>query len=208
MSAAAPVILVVDDDASIRKSVSRLLRSAGYEVETYAAASELAEQDWGERPRCAILDVELPGSSGLELGRELSAWVDPPPIVYITGHGDIPMGVQAMKEGAVDFLPKPFQADELIGAVDRALARDVVSRGRRRETEQARDLVAALTPREFETLRWVISGHLNKQIGRRLGITEKTVKVHRGRVMRKLEVTSVADLVRLAERAGIPPAAG
>jgi len=204
----APHVLVVDDDASVRKSLERLLRSAGYEVTTFASAPALLQLGPGEcdAPCCAVLDVDLPGTSGIELSRDLARRPVPIPIVFITGHGDIPMGVQAMKNGAVDFLPKPFDESALLDAVDRAIARDVESRERRREVAVARDLLARLTPREHEVLRGVIAGLLNKQIAHRLAIAEKTVKVHRGRVMQKAEVSSVAELVRVAQRAGVRPA--
>jgi FixJ family two-component response regulator len=208
VSGPAPHVLVVDDDASVRKSLERLLRAAGYEVSTFPSARELLAlgPDEGDAPCCAVLDVDLPGTSGIELQGELARRSAPIPIVFITGHGDIPMGVQAMKDGAVDFLPKPFDESDLLDAVDRAITRDVEIRERRREVRVARDLLARLTPREHEVLRGVIAGLLNKQIARRLGIAEKTVKVHRGRVMQKAEVSSVAELVRVAQKAGVRPA--
>jgi FixJ family two-component response regulator len=203
-------VFVVDDDDSVRRSLSRLLRSAGHQVETFGSAGEFTARTPRREagPRCVVLDVELPGSSGLALHRELSDRPDPVPVVFITGHGDIPMGVQAMKEGAVDFLPKPFEAEDLLDAVDRALERDVTERGRRRRTKEAEARLADLTPREHEVMRHVIAGLLNKQIALKLGISEKTVKVHRGRVMEKMGVSSVAELVRIAERAGVRPAGG
>jgi len=201
-------VFVVDDDASVRKGLSRLLRSAGYaDVRTFSTPAEFLAHDPGTRgPSCAILDVQLPGLTGLELKEELARRPVPLPIVFITGHGDIPMGVKAMKGGAVDFLPKPFEDEELLDAVERALEADARARERAAEVGRARDLLAAMTPREFEVMRFVIAGLLNKQIAGRMGIAEKTVKVHRGRVMQKAGVVSVADLVRLAGKAGVAPA--
>jgi FixJ family two-component response regulator len=201
-------VLVVDDDASVRKSLSRLLRSAGYEVETFAAPTEFldAERPEEDGPCCAVFDVEMPGLTGLELQERLAREPVPPPIVFITGHGDIPMGVKAMKDGAVDFLPKPVLDEELLDAVRRALDRDREARARRADLRAAREALVTLTPREHEVMRHVIAGMLNKQIARKLDIAEKTVKVHRGRVMEKTGVDSLAELVRLCQRAGIRPA--
>ena len=203
-----PLVLVVDDDASVRKSLDRLLRSSGYAVRTFASPAEFLVGDLGhpEQPRCVVADVMMPGLSGIELQEELSERGNPLPLVFITGHGDIPMGVRAMRDGAVDFLEKPFDDEDLLGAVDRAMVRSIEETGRKQEVDRARDALLTLTPREHEVMEHVIAGLLNKQIARRLDISEKTVKVHRGRVMQKTGVDSVAELVRLAARAGVPPA--
>lgn len=208
MSGVDDVVFVVDDDPSVRKSITRLLRSAGYRVVAFAGPEEFLSGEGEEAAgaRCAVLDVELPGITGIELQERLDRSPVPLPIVFITGHGDIPMGVEAMKRGAVDFLPKPFQDQDLLGAVERGLARDREAHGARRDVLGAREALADLTPREHEVMRHVIAGMLNKQIASRLDIAEKTVKVHRGRVMEKSGAESVADLVRLCERAGIRPA--
>jgi len=203
-----PLVLVVDDDAPVRKSLKRLLRSAGYTVRTFATPAEFLEGDHGDpvQPRCVVADVMMPGFTGIELQEELSHRGSPLPLIFITGHGDIPIGVKAMRDGAVDFLEKPFDAEELLGAVDRAMLRYIEETGRREDAASARKALLTLTPREHEVMRFVISGLLNKQIARRMDIAEKTVKVHRGRVMQKTGVVSVAELVRLADRAGVPPA--
>ncbi len=208
MSEAPPLVLLVDDDASVRKGLERLLRSSGYEVRSFATPAAFLSADHGlpEQPRCIVADVMMPGISGIELQEELTRRRSPLPLVFITGHGDIPMGVSAMREGAVDFLTKPVSEKDLLAAVDRAMLRCIEETRRREEARSARDTLATLTPREHEVLRHVIAGRLNKQIAARMEISEKTVKVHRGRVMQKAGVTSVAELVRLAARAGIPPA--
>ncbi len=203
-----PLVLVVDDDASVRKSLDRLLRSSGYMVRTFATPREFLDGDHGDpgQPRCVVADVMMPGLTGIELQEELSRRGSPLHLVFITGHGDIPMGVRAMRDGAIDFLEKPFDDDELLGAVDRAMLRCIEDTGRREAAGHARDALRTLTPRDHEVMRYVISGLLTKQIARRMDIAEKTVKVHRGRVMQKTGVVSVAELVRLAGRAGVPPA--
>jgi FixJ family two-component response regulator len=203
-----PLVLVVDDDASVRKSLDRLLRSSGYAVRAFSSPAEFLEGDLGhpEQPRCVVADVMMAGLTGIELQEELSQRGYLLPLVFITGHGDIPMGVRAMRDGAVDFLEKPFDDEDLLGAVDRAMVRSIEETGRKQEVDRARDALLTLTQREHEVMRYVITGLLNKQIARRLDIAEKTVKVHRGRVMQKTGVDSVAELVRLAERAGVSPA--
>ncbi len=208
MNSAPPLVLVVDDDESVRKGLGRLLRSSGYEVRSFATPADFLDGDHGSpgQPRCVVADVIMPGLTGLELQEMLAEREAPLPLVFITGHGDIPMGVRAMREGAVDFLTKPFDEQDLLSAVDRAMLRSVEETGRREATRRARDALVPLTPREPEVMRHVIAGLLNKQIARRLDIAEKTVKVHRGRVMQKVGVESVAELVRLAGRAGVPPA--
>ena len=201
------LVFAIDDDASVRKGLKRLLRSAGYKSEIFESASDFLERDQHAGPACVILDVRMPALNGMDLQETLIQRRRDEQLVFITGHGDISMCAQAMKAGAVDFLPKPFRADELLQCVDRALIRSTEQRRRSAEKNEARHLLALLTPREFEVMQLVITGLLNKQIAGELGTAEKTVKVHRGRMMQKLRVSSVAGLVRLVEKAGIAPAA-
>ncbi|OPY81995.1 MAG: Response regulator protein TodT [Syntrophorhabdus sp. PtaU1.Bin153] len=200
-----PKIFVIDDDASVRKSLSRLLQSIGFEVEVFASAELFLERDPYDGVGCIILDIHMPGLDGVTLQEQLSTADYTIPIVFITGYGDIPTSVQTMKKGAVDFLPKPFEDEQLLQAVKTAIEKDLQSKTKREEVQRILERVKDLTPREYEILRYIISGLLNKQIGFKLGIAEKTIKIHRGRIMAKLHVTSVADLVRLAEKAGIKP---
>lgn len=203
-----PTIFIVDDDPSIRKGLERLLRASGFKVQTFASAEEfLACRPCQEpsNPACLVLDVRMPGISGINLQRELAKAGIPLPIVFITGHGDIPMSVRAMKNGAVDFLPKPFAEKELLTAVEQALAKAARLQKKAAEKAEIQRRVNTLTPREYEVLRWVITGMLNKQIAAELKITEKTIKVHRARVMQKMQADSVADLVRLAQKTGVTP---
>jgi FixJ family two-component response regulator len=199
-------VYIVEDDPSFRKSIERLLRSSGFETIAFESASAFLAHSGIRRPACLLLDVKLPDMDGLELQQKLAEQGSSLPIVFMTGHGSIPMGVQAMKRGAVDFLPKPFDAQDLENAILGALARDAQNMKKQVQADRVHSLVETLTPREKEVLRWVIAGKLNKQIAFALGTTEKTIKVHRSRVMQKTQVTSVADLVRLAEQAGISPA--
>jgi len=201
------LVFAIDDDASVRKGLKRLLRSAGYKSEIFESASDFLERDQHAGPACVILDVRMPALNGMDLQETLIQRRRDEQLVFITGHGDISMCAQAMKAGAVDFLPKPFRADELLQCVERALIRSTEQRRRSAEKNEARHLLALLTPREFEVMQLVITGMLNKQIAGELGTAEKTVKVHRGRMMQKLRVSSVAGLVRLVEKAGIAPAA-
>ena len=199
-------VFIVDDDASVRRALMRLIKSAGSEVQAFASARDFLEY-WrigDERPGCLVLDVRMPGLSGLDLQQELQAANALLPIIFITGHGDIPMSVKAMKEGAVDFLPKPVKDKVLLNAIEQALERAVRERSVHDELDDIHRRLDSLTPRELEVLRLVITGMLNKQIAYRLGTVEKTIKVHRARVMEKMEVQSLADLVRLAEKVGIP----
>jgi FixJ family two-component response regulator len=196
-------VFVIDDDASIRKSLSRLLRSADYTVETFPSADEFLRREHFDGIGCLLLDVQMPGLSGMDLQEELSKADYHMPIIFITGHGNIPMSVQAMKKGAVDFLTKPFDDKELLQTIEKAIEKDTQARAEYDESLDIRGRIELLTPRENEMLRYVITGMLNKQIGLKLGITEKTVKVHRGRIMEKLRANSVAELVRLAQKAGI-----
>jgi two-component system response regulator FixJ len=199
-------VFVVDDDQSVRTSLSNLLESDERAVETFASAAEYLARRPHLGPTCVVLDVRLPGLDGLALQRQLLERGQMEQIVFITGHGDVPMGIQAMKRGAVDFLPKPFDDGALLSAVGHALARSAENWQKRDEVVQLRARIAMLTPREFEVFRLVIAGLLNKQIAAELGAALRTIKTHRGRVMHKLGVESVAELVRLAQRAGVTPA--
>jgi FixJ family two-component response regulator len=197
-------VFLVDDDVAVRRALARLIRSAGHQVQTFGSAREFLEK----RPEntnsaCLVLDVRMPGLSGIDLQGKLQAANALLPIIFITGHGDIPMSVKAMKAGAVDFLSKPVQAPDLLRAVDQALARSAWERTERAELEDIRRRVETLTPREHEVMALVVRGMLNKQIAFELGTVEKTIKVHRARVMEKMLVKSLADLVRIAERLGI-----
>ena len=200
-------VFLIDDDASVRKGVSRLLRSAGYRCEAFASATDFLTREQHPGPACLIVDVRMPGLNGMELQEALVQRRREEQLVFITGHGDISMCSQAMKAGAVDFLPKPFGDDQLLECVARALNRSTEQRQRSGERNEARRLLDSLTPREFEVMQLVVAGMLNKQIAGELAIAEKTVKVHRGRVMQKLGITSVAELVRLVQKAGVPPVA-
>src|SRR5690349_12473118 len=199
-------VFLVDDDPSVRRALTRLMRSAGYSVQPFASAREFLEF-WAvtdERSiACLVLDVRMPGLSGLDLQRELQTRSILLPIIFVTSHGDIPMTVKAIKDGAVDFLPKPVKDNVLLNAVDQALARAELQRTERQEVENLQKRVDTLTPRERDVMKLVVRGLLNKQIAFELGTVEKTVKVHRARVMEKLEVKSVAALVMLAARVGI-----
>ena len=197
------LVFLIDDDASVRKGVSRLLRSAGYKCETFASANDFLAREQHPGPACLIVDVRMPGLNGMELQEVLIQSRREEQLVFITGHGDISMCSQAMKAGAVDFLPKPFGDDQLLECVARALSRSTQQRQRTGEKNEARRLLDSLTPREFEVMQLVVAGMLNKQIAAELAIAEKTVKVHRGRVMQKLGITSVAELVRVVEKAGV-----
>ena len=199
----AATILVVDDDASVRKSLSRVISEAGYRVETYASSREFLARVRQPGPSCLVLDVRMPGMTGLELQQTLAGAVHEIPIVFITGHGDIPMSVKAMKAGAVDFLTKPFARKDLLDAIARAVAKDARDLGMEARDDEIRGRVKLLTPRESQVFALVVTGMLNKQIASELGIGEKTVKVHRARVMEKMQAGSLAALVRLAYAAGI-----
>jgi FixJ family two-component response regulator len=199
----APLVCVLDDEESIQRGISRLLRSGGLLVETFSSAKDYLSRAPREGPSCLVLDVCLPDADGLELQRTLESREIQ--IVFLTGHGDIPMCARAMKSGAVDFLTKPVDGELLLSAVNRALERSSQIHTTRVERACARAMLATLTPREFEVMQKVIAGLLNKQIAAQLGAAEKTVKIHRGRVMEKMQVHSVADLVRIAEIAGVEP---
>ena len=197
------MIFIIDDDASMRDALSYLLLAAGYEFEAFASAEAFLERPRFEGVGCIILDVRMSGMSGLDLQRELAHVHCPMPIIFITAHGDIPMSVEAMKRGAIDFLPKPFDDEQLLGAMEAVIARHGQARTVCDETQAIEERIKKLTPREYEVFRYVITGLLNKQIAAELNIAERTVKIHRGRVMEKLAAQSVADLVRLAQKAGI-----
>ena len=203
----AEIVYVVDDDESVRRSLSRLLRSAGLNVETFPSAQAFLSRELSDRTACLVLDVRLPGLSGLDLQAALKQAGRAMPIVFISGSSDVPVSVQAMKEGAIDFLQKPFDDDQLLSAIAGALARGRTARALRDERALVRQRFETLTPRERQVLGQVIAGLLNKQIAANLGAAEKTIKIHRGRVMQKMAAGSVADLVRMAQRIGIEPAA-
>jgi FixJ family two-component response regulator len=203
MNESAPTVLVIDDDPSVLKSLARLLRSIELNVATFASPQEFLEQFEPGIHGCLVLDVAMPNLNGLELQQELAARGNELPVIFLTGQGDIPMSVQAMKQGAVDFLTKPVHDQDLIEAIHAAIEKNRMNRRTHAELNEIRENLATLTPREREVLDHVVSGRLNKQIAADLGTVEKTIKVHRGHLMTKLKVRSLADLVRLAERAGI-----
>ena len=202
MTEAPPIVYVVDDDASMREALAGLVRSLGIEPAVFASADEFLAQELDDRPSCLVLDVMLPGLSGLDLQRALVEAGDAPPIIFITGHGDIPMSVRAMKAGAVEFLPKPFAAADLAAAIDEALRRDREARARSALGADVRARYAQLSAREREVVSRVVRGLLNKQIAAELGIAEITVKAHRRHIMRKLQLKSLPDLVRVVESLG------
>ena len=199
-----PVVFVVADDSSLRHALTNLLRSVGLRVETFGSAREFLAGPRPDAPGCVVLDVRLPGLSGLDLQRELAAAQMDLPIIFITGYGDIPMTVQAMKAGAVEFLTKPFRDQDLLDAIQQALERDRVAWRQRAALAAVRQCYDRLTPREREVMRFVVAGWLNKQIAAELGTSEIMVKVHRGQVMRKMQAASVADLVRMAAHLRLP----
>lgn len=203
MSTREEIVFIVDDDASVREAIGELLESLGWRAETFAAAADYIAYAKPDLPACLILDVELPDINGLEFQRQLSRDVHPP-IVFITGHGDIPSSVRAIQGGAVDFLTKPVGEKDLVAAIRAAIDRDRNQRSARAERAELGRRLAALTPREREVLQFVVSGFLNKQSAAELGISEITLQIHRGKIMRKMQAESLADLVRIAEKLQIP----
>ena len=200
-----PIIAIVDDDPSAREGLGSLIRSAGWKAETFASAQDFLGRPGAEMPSCLILDLQLPGLSGLDLQKRMAEVGLEIPIVFLTGHGNIPASVQAMKAGAVEFLTKPFDEEELLRAVQEAIERDRHTREQHAELRELRDRYESLTERERQVMQQVVSGLLNKQIAAELDITEYTVKIHRGRVMRKMHAGSLPDLVRMGESLGIRP---
>ena len=198
-----PIVFVVDDDPSMREALIDLLASVGLSVEAFKSAPEFLERRRPDAPACLVLDVRLQGLSGLDLQRELLRTEAPIPIIFITGHGDIPMSVRAMKEGAVEFLPKPFRDQDLLDAIQHAIEIDRVARQERTVVAEVRRRYESLTKREREVMKLIVLGLLNKQIAARLGSSEVTVKMHRGQVMRKMKAESVIQLARMAEKIGI-----
>ena len=206
MSQTTPIVFVVDDDISVRESLELLIRNAGWQPELLATAQEFLARPRVLAPSCLVLDVSLPGLNGLELQRRIAANRTDMPIIFITGHGDVPMSVQAMKAGAVEFLTKPFGDGVLLGAIRNAIERSRTALGHEAEVRELRDRHASLSRRERQVMALVVTGKLNKQVGRDLGISEITVKAHRGQVMRKMKAGSVADLVKMAGKLSSPPA--
>ena len=203
MSEAAPVVFVVDDDPSVRRAIKRLVESVGLRVETFGSAQEFLRSERPDSASCLVLDIRLPGISGLDFQRELAKAGIHIAVVFITGHGDIPMTVRAMKAGAVEFLTKPFRDQDLLDAIQQGLERDRTRRAQESEVAALQERFESLTPREREVLPLVASGLPNKQIADAIGASEATVKVHRSQLMRKMRAPSLADLVRMAEKMGI-----
>jgi FixJ family two-component response regulator len=211
MSAAAqsqqkPIVFVVDDDVSVRESLELLIEFAGWQPETFASAGEFLARPRTATPNCLVLDVSLPDLNGLELQKLIASERTDMPIIFITGHGDVPMTVQAMKGGAVEFLTKPFDDEVLLSAIRHAIKRSAALLDDQAETSALRSNYESLTPREQDVMRCVVAGMLNKQIGLKLGISEITVKAHRGKMMQKMKAESLADLVKTAVRLGLAPA--
>jgi FixJ family two-component response regulator len=207
MTTPTEMVFVIDDDASLRKSLKRLLDAACYKVELFTSASEFLSRSTHPGPSCVIVDVRMPELNGIDFQKALIEGGREEQLVFITGHGDIPMCAQAIKAGAVDFLPKPFKPEQLLESVERALSRSAEQRRRASEKNHARGLLERLTRREFEVMQLVATGMLNKQVGGALGMAEKTVKTHRAHVMQKLGITSVAELMVVLQKAEVSPVA-
>lgn len=205
MTSSDTMVFVVDDDVSVRTALKRLIKSVGYKVTTFITAQEFLEYDHPQIPSCLVLDIRMPGLSGLELQEKMATQGLIIPIIFITGHGNIPTSVRAMKAGAVDFLEKPFDDQVFLDAIHQAIEKDKKAKQEQNEKNNIKQRVATLTPREYEVLTFVITGMLNKQIAFELRTSEKTIKVHRARVMQKMSAQSLADLVRLAEKAEVHP---
>jgi FixJ family two-component response regulator len=200
MSSAIPVVFIVDDDVSVRESLELLVRDENWKPETFASAKEFLDRPRKRVPSCLVLDLSLPGLNGLELQKQLAGEHIDIPIIFITGHGDVPQSVQAMKAGALEFLTKPLNYDALVGAIRNALQRSSLALIQNAEMQELRDRYASLTSRERQVMALVVSGLLNKQVGGELGISEITVKAHRGQAMLKMKANSLADLVRMATK--------
>ena len=200
MTDSKPTIYVVDDDPSVRESTELLLKSVGFNVETFGSARDLLEADIQRHVGCLVLDVRMPGMSGLDLQEKLSSAKTPLPVIFVTGHGTVPMSVRAMKAGAVDFLQKPFEEQDLLDAINRAIARQREIISKEEQAEELQRRLGALSPREYEVFFLLATGMSNKEIATELGVSERTIKAHRARIMEKMNAGSLADLVRFAER--------
>lgn len=200
MSTVTPIVFIVDDDVSVRESLELLIQNEGWQAETFASAQEFLDNPRAAVPSCLILDVSLPGLNGLELQQRVAAERTDMPIIFITGHGDIPMTVRAMKAGAIEFLTKPFSDEVLLNAIQQALQRSRIALSHEANIQELRNCYASLTPRERQVMGLVVSGLLNKQVGGELGISEITVKAHRGKVMQKMKADSLAALVKMAAK--------
>jgi len=195
-----PTIFIVDDDPSVRESTELMLKSVGFHVKTFVSAQEFLKANLQEGPGCLILDVRMPGMSGLDLQEKLVSAKTPLPVIFITGHGTVPMSVRAMKAGAVDFLQKPFEEQDLLDAINRAITQQRERKSKRDEADQLQQHLKALTPREYEVFSLLVTGMSNKEIAHKLGTSERTVKAHRAQIMEKMNAGSLADLVRFAEK--------
>jgi FixJ family two-component response regulator len=198
-----PIVYIVDDDSAVRKAMDSLIRSLGLKVRTFVSADEFLRADLPNAPGCIILDVRMPGLSGLDLQNELLRLDNPKPVIFITGHGDIPMAVRVMKAGAVEFLTKPFRDQDLVDAIQQAISRDRIGRSEQAEVAALRQCFASLTRREREVMQFVVTGLLNKQTAGELGTSETTIKMQRSRVMQKMKADSVPELVRMATKLGL-----